>query len=106
VPEALTRPDPAGEAMMAAFLRDYLDLLDGRLDAIRECLRSGEAEDARVAVLSLESSSGMLGEAELVDHLRELRLRLETAAPSEQEGLLAVIESTAAAVRARHQDAA
>ena len=87
--------------MMARFLREYLDLLDGRLDAIRASIRSGEVDDARVALLSLESTSGMIGERELVRHLHELRHALETASAPQQEALIAVIESEAAGVRGR-----
>ncbi len=92
--------DSDGE-MMARFLREYLDLLDGRLDAIRASIRSGEVDDARVALLSLESTSGMIGERELVRHLHELRHALGTASTPQQEALIAVIESEAERVRGR-----
>ena len=63
--------------MMTRFRRDYLDLLDGRVAKIRELIAGRQLEPAHVALLSLESSSAMMGRSELVTVVRQLRLALD-----------------------------
>lgn len=88
-----------GSAAMGRFVVDYLQLLDGRLDAIRRCLADSDIEGARVAVLSLESSSVMLGGRPLADRLSELRTHLELGPTPQRNALLALVEVSAAAFR-------
>lgn len=88
-----------GTGAMDRFVADYLDLLDGRLVAIRRCLVDSDVEGARVAVLSLESSSKMLGATELAGRLTELRAQLMTGPTPQLQALLAQVEPVAEAFR-------
>jgi hypothetical protein len=51
--------------MMDRFRRDFLELLDGRVAKIEKLVLTGQLEPAHVALLSLESSSAMVGRTEL-----------------------------------------
>ena len=62
---------------MACFRQDYLDLLDGRVLTIQRLVTGHDLEPAHVALLSLESSSAMVGAAELAATVRRLRTALE-----------------------------
>ncbi len=87
--------------MRDRFLVDYLDLLGGRLAAIREHIATKHYEEARIAMLSLEATSGMLGATSLVERLRELRGVVDVCSAPQRLALLSDIESEAARVRAR-----
>lgn len=84
---------------MGRFVEDYLQLLDGRLDTIQRCLDDSDVEGARVAVLSLESSSQMLGGCLLAARLRELRSQLDLASTTQRHALMALVQVAAAAFR-------
>ena len=88
-----------GEAAMDRFVVDYLQLLDGRLDSIRRCLDDCDIEGARIAVLSLESSSKMLGGTSLAARLTELRSQLDLGTTSERSALLSLVVVAATAFR-------
>lgn len=62
--------------MMARFRQDYLDLLDGRVQKIGRLVALAQIEPAQVALLSLESSSTMLGLTDLAGAVRRLRSAL------------------------------
>lgn len=62
--------------MMSRFVDDYLDLLDERLLAIQANLTDGDLLAAEVAMLSLESSSTMVGATSLAHIVRQLRAAL------------------------------
>jgi hypothetical protein len=94
-----------GSAAMDRFVADYLQLLDGRLDAIRRCLADSDIEGARVAVLSLESSSVMLGGGPLAARLAELRAQLDLGTAPQRNALLALVETAATAFRRELQAA-
>jgi hypothetical protein len=94
-----------GEAAMDRFVTDYLLLLDGRLDAIRRCLEDSDIEGARVAVLSLESSSLMLGAGQLAGRLSELRSRLDLGPTPQRNALLEMVESAASVFRSELESA-
>ena len=64
--------------MMASFRQDYLDLLAGRVAKISGLLAAAETEPAVVALLSLESSSSMVGAHDLAAAGRRLRDALGT----------------------------
>ena len=49
------------DAMMARFVHDYLELLDHRVSSIRSHLEQRNFMTAHVALLSLESTSVMVG---------------------------------------------
>ena len=51
--------------MMARFVRDYLGLLDERVTAITGQLEAGNDLTAHISLLSLESTSSMVGAKEL-----------------------------------------
>jgi len=89
---------PAERDMMDAFQQDYLSLLDDRVAKIRQLLGADEAEPARVALLSLESSSAMVGAKRLADVAKRLRSVLgegDDALPP----LLAELEAESAGAR-------
>lgn len=88
-----------GEAAMDRFVTDYLQLLDGRLDTIRRCLDDSDIEGARVAILSLESSSVMLGGGPLAGRLAELRSHLDLRPTPQRNALLSLVESAASVFR-------
>jgi hypothetical protein len=88
-----------GEAAMGRFVADYLQLLDGRLDTIRRCLVDSDVEGARVAVLSLESSSRMLDAGPLAERLGELRSHLDLGPTPQRNALMSLVEVAAAAFR-------
>jgi hypothetical protein len=88
-----------GEAAMDRFVADYLQLLDGRLAAIRRCLEDSDVEGARVAVLSLESSSAMLGGTALATRLTELRSHLDLGPTPQRNALLSLVEVAASVFR-------
>ena len=88
-----------GEGAMDRFVVDYLQLLDGRLDSIRRCLDDCDIEGARVAVLSLESSSKMLGGTSLAARLTELRSQLDLGPTPQRNALLSLVEIAATTFR-------
>jgi hypothetical protein len=53
------------DAIMARFVRDYLGLLDERVAIITAQLESGNDLTAHICLLSLESTSSMVGAKEL-----------------------------------------
>ena len=89
--------------MMARFRADYLDLLDGRVATITRLVAEREVEAAQVALLSLESSSAMVGAGELAAAGRQLRSALGTATPADLDALARqlVVEAGQAALRLR-----
>ncbi|MFT4167445.1 MAG: hypothetical protein QM650_19590 [Microlunatus sp.] len=91
--------DP-GQDAMEQFLTDYLQMLDGRLDAIRRCLADSDLEGARVAILSLESSSLMLGRNPLAVSLGVLRAQLDLSSSEQRRTLLTSVEQAATGFRA------
>lgn len=104
VPAAPTRHwqmTPQEQDMMARFRQDFLDLLPGRISSIRAQVRRREAGPARVALLSLESSSAMVGAAELAGVTGQLRRALATATVEELATLMDQMaeEADQAAVR-------
>jgi len=87
--------------MMACFRQDYLDLLDGRVATIERLVTAHEVEPAHVALLSLESSSAMVGAGELAAAVRRLRTALDAAAPEELAPLTAQLVAEATEVARR-----
>lgn len=64
-------------AIMARFLHDFRSLLDHRVATIRQYLFAHDSERAIVALLSLESTSTMVGAHALVDTVFRLRKAVE-----------------------------
>ena len=87
---------------MAGFRRDYLDMLDGRVARIQQLLGGTVTEEAKVALLSLESSSAMVGADRLVGVTRRLRSGLDGG--TARDGLPPLLEElTVEADAAREQ---
>lgn len=63
--------------MMACFRQDYLDLLEARVTKIERLIADRQLEAAHVALLSLESSSAMVGATALTAVVKELRSAME-----------------------------
>jgi len=85
--------------MMACFRQDYLDLLEGRVSTIERLVTARQVEPARVALLSLESSSAMVGADELARVAKRLRGALAEGPGSGLEPLMARLVTEADAVR-------
>lgn len=98
------RPDPGptsdDDAIMARFLTDYLALLDQRVLTIRAYLNAGNLTTAQVAMLSLESTSTMVGATALARTVSVLRAALERGDRAVFPELSAAMEREAAAVPA------
>ncbi len=65
------------EAMMVRFTRDYLELLEDRVEQVRDHLAARNFMSAHVALLSLESTSVMVGADGLAQAVRQLRDAVE-----------------------------
>lgn len=87
--------------MRDRFQLDYLSLLDGRLASIEDNITTQHYEEARIAMLSLEAASGMLGAQHLVERLRELRAIVDVGPPARRTELMAAVRTEAADVRQR-----
>ena len=87
--------------MMACFRQDYLDLLESRVVTIQRLVAADQVEPARVALLSLESSSAMVGADELVGAVKQLRTALDHGAHAEFGVLSDSLAVEAGAVRSR-----
>jgi len=86
--------------MMSRFRQDYLLLLDGRVAAIEQLVggtrvEPAQVEPAQVALLSLESSSAMLGLDDLTAAVRALRRLLERGEDDELAALLRTVRARA-----------
>jgi len=87
--------------MMSRFRQDYLRLLDGRVATIEQLvggarMEPAQLEPAKVALLSLESSSAMLGLDDLTAAVRALRQALERDEDEELARLLRTVRERAA----------
>lgn len=56
-----------------AFVRRYVEMMQGRLDRLHEALSSGERREMRDAALSLRASSEMVGARVLAQHVQSLQ---------------------------------
>lgn len=65
------------QVVFERFVCDYLALLDRRVETIRTDLRVGDEEAAVVALLSLETTSAMLGADGVVAAVHALRTSVE-----------------------------
>ena len=89
------------DAMMARFVHDYLELLDHRLSSIRSHLEQRNFMTAHVALLSLESTSVMVGASGLAGAAGRLREAVEQGERNTVAALLADV--TMEAERTRHE---
>ena len=87
------------DAMMARFVHDYLELLDHRVSSIRSHLDQRNFMTAHVALLSLESTSVMVGASALARAAGRLREAVEQGERDTVPALLADV--TVEAGRAR-----
>ena len=88
-------------AMMARFVRDYLGLLDERVTAITGQLEAGNDLTAHISLLSLESTSSMVGAKELAKIAGLLRGAVERGQWSTVPALLSAMSAEAARVHDR-----
>ena len=88
-------------AIMARFVRDYLELLDQRVTTITDQLESGNDLTAHISLLSLESTSSMVGAKELAKIVGLLRGAVERGQRSMVPALVTAM--TAEAARVPHQ---
>jgi HPt (histidine-containing phosphotransfer) domain-containing protein len=77
------------DAMMARFVHDYLELLDHRVASIRSHLEQRNFMTAHVALLSLESTSVMVGADALAQAAGRLREAVEQGERDDVPALLA-----------------
>jgi hypothetical protein len=88
-------------AIMARFVRDYLGLLDERIAAITKQLESGNDLAADISLLSLESTSSMVGAKELAKIAGLLRGAIERGQRSTVPALVTAMTAEAAKVHVR-----
>jgi hypothetical protein len=88
-------------AMMARFVRDYLGLLDERVSAITGHLEAGNDLNAHVSLLSLESTSLMVGAKELAKIAGLLRGAIDRGQRSTVPALVTAMTAEAARVHDR-----
>lgn len=81
------------------FVSDYLSLLDDRLTAIRDNLANGDHEPAIIGLLSLETTSVMIGAREVADATRAVRNAVEGDDLSTLPPLLSTMVAETAAIR-------
>ena len=92
------------DAIMARFVRDYVELLDARIAAITTSIESRNDLTAHIALLSLESTSAMVGEKELAKIVGLLRSAIERGQRALVPALVTAMSAEAFAVRDRlHQ---
>ena len=89
------------DAMMARFVRDYLELLDHRLESIQDHLAARNFLTAHVALLSLESTSVMVGAHDLADVAGRLRTAVEQGDRDVMPDLLGAVLEQAEVARRR-----
>jgi hypothetical protein len=85
-------------AIMARFVRDYLGLLDERVATIIGQLESGNDLTAHISLLSLESTSSMVGAKELAKIAGLLRGAVERGQRSTVPALVTAMTAEAARV--------
>lgn len=61
------RQQVADDAVVDQFIADFLALLDDRMLGLRQLLDAGRAEDSVTRLLSIETSSAMVGAEELAE---------------------------------------
>jgi hypothetical protein len=97
----VTEEEVAGfedSAIMARFVRDYLGLLDERVATIIGQLESGNDLTAHISLLSLESTSSMVGAKELAKIAGLLRGAVERGQRSTVPALVTAMTAEAARV--------
>ena len=87
------------DAMMARFVHDYLELLEHRVSSIRHHLDQRNFMTAHVALLSLESTSVMVGADDLADAAGALREAVEKGERDVVGELLAEVSAEAERTR-------
>ena len=90
------------QAMMVRFVVDYLDLLDTRMSTIKTHIASGDDMTANIALLSLESSSSMVGARELATVVGLLRGAVERRERQHLSALVQAMTNEAERFRASH----
>jgi len=89
------------DVIMTRFVRDYVDMLDDRVGAITSSIEVGNDMTAHVAMLSLESTSVMIGEKELAKIVGLLRSAIDRGHQAVVPALVTAMSAEAVLVRAR-----
>ncbi len=89
------------DAIMARFVRDYLGLLEKRVATITAQLESGNDLTAHISLLSLESTSAMVGEKELSRIAGVIRGAVERGQKTTVPALVSAMTAEAGRVRER-----
>jgi len=89
--------DELGEDAAARFVAHYLALLDGRITAIGQSIERGRIEPGTTFLLSLETSSHMVGALDLSVCAAELRLALCQSLPDSWVRYQALVRAAASA---------
>jgi hypothetical protein len=87
------------DAMMVRFVHDYLELLDHRVSSIRNHLEQRNFMTAHIALLSLESTSVMVGADGLAQAAGRLRQAVEAGERDTVAALLAEVGAEAERTR-------
>jgi hypothetical protein len=96
---------PQERDTLACFRQDYLDLLEGRVAKILQYVAADQVvtadrlEPAHIALISLESSSAMVGADTLVAAIKKLRTAVAEGRTSAFQPLLQQLDREVAAVR-------
>jgi hypothetical protein len=89
---------PDDDVIMARFVQDYLGLLDERVATITAQLESGNDLTAHTSLLSLESTSSMVGAKELAKIVGLLRGAVERQQKHVVPGLVTAMTNEAVKV--------
>ena len=87
------------------FVSDYLDLLDHRMAAVETAITAGNGERAEVALLSLESTSLMVGADAIVRSVRPIRAAVDQADFASARSKLGALRRAKATDRERLEQA-
>lgn len=98
--EQLSADVQGDSAIVETFVSDYLGLLDHRLSAVEDLLAATDATDAlRVRILSLETTSAMIGAGDVVHAAQALREAVARCETYRTRALYAQLETDVAALR-------
>jgi len=88
------------QEVVDGFVSDYLDLLDGRLSTLSLLLSSRDDDAAVVSLLSLETTSAMIGATDVVSTAHAVRMAVEARQYTEADRTFAQLVAAVDGVRA------
>lgn len=92
------------QVVVRRFVTDYLALLDARIATIRADLQAGDDDATQVSLLSLETTSVMIGASAVADAARAVRIAVEHGDGSAQPRLLQTMLTAATELRSALSD--